>query len=77
MKRKISLTRSKGKLSNAVVTVLFSWNRAIAFCILKWKLLYGITLGQRQTDSNNQLIIISKLALTNIRYERAFGTCQS
>jgi hypothetical protein len=38
----------------------------------QWKLLNGITLGQRETDSNNQMIIISKLASTYIRYEKVF-----
>jgi hypothetical protein len=29
-------------------------------CFIQWKLLYGIALGQRETDYNNLLIIISK-----------------
>ncbi len=37
--------------------------------VVQRKLLNGITLGQRQSDSNNWLIIISKLALTYIRYK--------
>ena len=30
---------------------------------IQWKQLNGITLGQRQTDTNNLLIIINKVAL--------------
>ena len=39
--------------------------------IVQWTPLTNrITLGQRQTDSNNQLILISDLSILNTRYER-------
>jgi hypothetical protein len=38
--------------------------------IIQWKPLNGITLGQRQIDSNNRLIIISESGSAYIKYER-------
>ncbi len=38
--------------------------------VVQLKPLNGITLGQRQTNSNNRLIIISKWVSTNIRHEK-------
>jgi hypothetical protein len=39
--------------------------------------LNGITLGQRQTDSNNRLILISGSASTYIMYERVIQALSS
>ena len=36
--------------------------------VIQWKPLNGITLGLRETDSNNQMMLIGKLASTYIRY---------
>jgi hypothetical protein len=45
--------------------------------LIQWRPLNGITLGQRQTDSNNRLILISGSALTYIRYERVIWELSS
>jgi hypothetical protein len=37
---------------------------------LQWKPLNGITLGQRQIDSNNRLILIGGSASTYIGYDK-------
>jgi hypothetical protein len=44
--------------------------------VIQWKLLNGITLGQRQTDSNNQLIIILAFEV-KLGMKQLFGTCQT
>ena len=46
--------------------------------VIQWKLLKEITLGWRQTDSNNQLIIICNLAFeVKLGMKQLFGTWQS
>jgi hypothetical protein len=40
------------------------------YFLIQWKPLNGITLGRRQTDSNNGPIIISKKALIYTMYEK-------
>ena len=49
---------------------MLQFNNNICANIEQWKLPNGITLGQRETDSNNRMIILSQFALTYIRYER-------
>ena len=45
--------------------------------VILWKPLNWITLGQRQTDSNNQLILISRSASTYTKCERVIWDLSS
>ncbi len=45
-------------------------HRSFILVLIQGKRLIGITLGQRETDSNNQMMLISELASTYIRYEK-------
>ncbi len=38
--------------------------------LIQWKPLNGITLGQREIDSNSRMMLIRELASTFIRYEK-------
>ena len=71
----IFLTLLPGFLTRSMYAFVHRKPKNIIFCIylfyhLQCKPLNGITLLQRQTNSNNRLIIISECSSVHFRYER-------
>ncbi len=67
LEQKFDVTFFKGVLIKEIAITILDNTKLI---YVQLKQIYGIILGQRQTDFNNRLIIISEWASIYIRKER-------